>query len=225
LYAKEHTATVFNSSKAKNLAHRIAKGEILVNLDADNWADDIDQPLRQAFAATNRTIFRAWNGKRDGSSGRIAIASTWFYGLGGYDESFYPVGYQDVDLVLRAVAAGLKKHSFTAGRTPIRNSARAKIISTGLSCGLPSMLKANRLLSAANLAKGDPIRNREGWGAGFVSVNFAPVSRLVPIRPVALTANQNSIESRGVDNPRFDCRMRSDRDIDRAIEIVRRQRR
>jgi hypothetical protein len=181
VYAKEHTADVYHSSKAKNLAHRLAKGEILVNLDADNWAMDIDQPLRRAFRRSRDIVFQARNRRRDGSGGRIALARYWFFQLGGYNEALEPIGYQDVDMVHRARAASLRKRTFLDGCRPLRNNIRQKTALCGSRRALLSMLRANSKMSASSIRRGELSANPHGWGAGLVSINFGSAFNLHPV--------------------------------------------
>lgn len=95
-------------SRDKNRAHALGVGRILVNLDGDNilgprYCRDV---LRAVYAGADlvHTFSGNWG---DGTCGRVAITRESFAKLGGYDESFEPVGYQDIDLVERARAAGL----------------------------------------------------------------------------------------------------------------------
>ena len=48
-------------------------------------------------------IYHGWSGKfHDGTYGRIGMFQEDFKQLGGYDESFLPMGSQDMDLLTRA---------------------------------------------------------------------------------------------------------------------------
>ena len=92
-----------------NAAHRLASGDVMVTLDADNW-------IGERFCDTLATLYRhfgdafvvhAFDGDWfGGTCGRLAMSSRLFERVGGYDESFEPVMYQDIDLRNRAVAAG-----------------------------------------------------------------------------------------------------------------------
>ena len=107
VYVRESTAQSWHASIAKNLAHRQASGRILMNLDGDNFIGDAVDTIRTYFGNGCR-IVQMWSDMgQDGTGGRIAIARELFYELGGYDETFYPMGYQDIDLLLRASAFGV----------------------------------------------------------------------------------------------------------------------
>lgn len=94
----------WHASIAKNISHHLGIGEIVVNLDCDNYTGPFGgQHIIKVFQNSgNDTIFHQWSGQdRDGTYGRISMKKTTFLSLGGYDESFLPMGYQDHDLILR----------------------------------------------------------------------------------------------------------------------------
>ena len=96
----------WHASKAKNLAHRLARGTFLFNLDADNFLAPEDRRLiRKAFAEG----FCARQGTgdlRDGTPGRIGVPRAVFDDLGGYDEGLLGTLVHDYDFIVRAEAIG-----------------------------------------------------------------------------------------------------------------------
>ncbi len=101
----------WHASKAKNCAHMLAEGDILVNLDCDNFTgpNGGDFVMAKFIEAEEELIF--WQNSRkklDGTYGRIAIANKTFHELGGYNEAFLSMGFQDGDLIKRAKVLGLK---------------------------------------------------------------------------------------------------------------------
>jgi glycosyltransferase involved in cell wall biosynthesis len=97
--------TEFHMAHAKNVSHRAASGEILVNVDADNFATHAYVgAVRAAFAEGNQIVRfdRKDQRIRGGGSGRIAIDRGLFDRLTGYDETMRGWGYEDTDLVERA---------------------------------------------------------------------------------------------------------------------------
>jgi hypothetical protein len=193
IYAKEHTAKHYSSPKAKNLAHRLATGDILFNLDADNWAGDVDGPLRAAFAESESVLFHSFNWKNGSTFGRIGLTRNWFFRLGGYDESFQPMLYQDVDIIARAKAAKLKQRSFVPDRHPIHNSDRQKIMLTGVNKTMAEMRNINCARSKSNIARGRLVANSDGWGSGLISINFRQMYRLQPVIPNRLNLQVSAI--------------------------------
>jgi len=100
----------FHMARAKNLSHRYATGDILCNLDADNYT-------RKYFAYYINLIFNkdiniiAANSKIIDCNGRIILSKENFEKLGGYDEDFYGWGHEDVEFKYRAISIGLKKET------------------------------------------------------------------------------------------------------------------
>ncbi|MDA4133342.1 MAG: galactosyltransferase-related protein, partial [Thaumarchaeota archaeon] len=85
--------------------------DILVNLDADNFAGDgCDEWIEQHFAANPKSFLWALMVKGEmtrGISGRIAVTAKAFLKVGGYDESKFDAwGPDDKDFNLRLQALG-----------------------------------------------------------------------------------------------------------------------
>jgi sulfotransferase family protein len=104
----------FRMAHAKNLAHRLGileKGDILVNLDADNFthenfANYVDEKF-QSVTGRDTELF-LWSGivqgkgkKYRGCSGRIVVSSRAFLNAGGYDEKFNTWAPDDKDFNAR----------------------------------------------------------------------------------------------------------------------------
>lgn len=119
-YAQIRNKPHFHMAHAKNLAHRLATGDILCNLDADNVvAPEYTSWLNDRFNENSNIIVRAfWDNvvKRfltsgslfqSGLGGRIAITRDHFMQLRGYDETIAGWGGEDENLQRRALEAGL----------------------------------------------------------------------------------------------------------------------
>lgn len=117
-YFRVDGESYFRHSHAKNLAHAHATGDIICNVDADNFlGTGFADWLRSTFArrpnaivATNRFDNRLNRGAFKGAMGRVAMMSHNFWRLGGYDESERFKGWsgEDTDLVLRAAKSGMR---------------------------------------------------------------------------------------------------------------------
>lgn len=104
-YIRELSSRGWHMSIAKNVAHRSASGNVLMNLDCDNFIHNSLEAIR----SSSLKILHHWSGEiGDGTRGRISVDRDIFYSLGGYDESFYPMGYQDTDFLNRALASGIE---------------------------------------------------------------------------------------------------------------------
>ena len=92
----------WHASICKNITHLKANGKYIVNLDCDNFiGNNGDELILDTFnkKGDNIIISQTNNIVSSGNGGRISISKDNFINLGGYDESFYPMGYQDYDLM------------------------------------------------------------------------------------------------------------------------------
>ena len=185
IYARTE-APRYHCPKAKNLAHRLARGRLLVNLDADNSNRGIRRAIDRCFVDPDEDIILQMDeGSHDdplrGTFGRICIPRYWFYRLGGYDESFQPIGHQDGDLLWRAKALGLRRVASRSGSPPpIRNTMVEKASHTGEQ-SWHAMWRANEQTSRRNLKEGRLVANLQGWGAADVQINFNEGRSLAPV--------------------------------------------
>lgn len=167
VYVRETSGRSWHASVAKNVAHRNATGEVLVNLDCDNFIGEQTLALIEAHFLSGGQVLHMWSGALgDGTGGRIAIARELFHRLGGYDETFHPMGYQDFDLLARAEASGFPMTR--CGDTPdlaIRNSKEESIrhcSRKGLSW--EDFNRQNRAKSLTNIASRRLVANKpRGW--------------------------------------------------------------
>jgi glycosyltransferase involved in cell wall biosynthesis len=165
-YFRTDEPTTFHMAHAKNAAHRLATGDVLVNLDADNWFEPgFAEELASIFAPDARVIAGFGRYQR-GCMGRIAIRRADFLSLGGYDEELRGWGYEDADLARRAVSLGVatrrldQRHALALQHsdeertrfTPDKDKKRQH--------------RENAARSRANIAAGHLVANRgRDWGA------------------------------------------------------------
>jgi hypothetical protein len=200
LYAKNLSSDSWHLSVAKNIAHRLASGDILMNLDCDNYIGDAAKWLVHDFQA-GYDLVHCWSGSfADGTCGRVALSRSLFYNLRGYDEEFHPMGYQDRDLINRAAAWGakiLRRHSH--GSVAIPNTKEASISQ----CSKPGMtwndyMTANKARSEQNIAQGYWVANRKaGWRELHVEITSG--RRLPLAAPAVPPSIRTSLFTRFVD--------------------------
>lgn len=130
----------WSSPRAKNLAHRIAAGDYLFNLDADNWivaqdvalvqkAAELGVPCHQTTRVEGRPVTAIVG---NGTYGRIGMPRELFMDLGGYDESMLPMGGQDFNLLERLRHLGLKiGHLPSPQKAPVQNTYEQKMAEVG----------------------------------------------------------------------------------------------
>lgn len=159
----------WHASVAKNTAHLLARGEILVNLDCDNFTG-----VRGAAHVINHFLKNAddivLHQARDlfnGSFGRISVRRADFIAIGGYDESLLPMGYEDVDLIERLKALGLVYVHDSCKRfnDAIPNTREEGLANIKGRVNYAEMVQKNRLKSQDNIAEGHLVANRNHfWG-------------------------------------------------------------
>lgn len=166
IYARDLSDRPWHTSVAKNIAHRLGSGDILVNLDCDNFIGDMIEAICAHFQ-TDIQVLHLWSGTfMDGTFGRIAIDRKAFYDLGGYDESFHPAGHQDVDVLERAKAKGMTVlHSPSQHDAAIQNNKEETIEYYATDLKWREMEKKNRGKSKSNIKNHRLVANdRMGWG-------------------------------------------------------------
>ena len=98
----------FDRSHARNLAFRLSKGDIICNIDADNYVGQGFISYVSAMFDTEKSFLC---GPRDGRSlgGRICVTRKDFEAVGGFDERIKSYGPEDLDLTKRLSLSGLQK--------------------------------------------------------------------------------------------------------------------
>jgi hypothetical protein len=105
----------FHVAHAKNVAHRLGRGRILFNLDADNFiGEETIESLQRIFDSRPRSVVTAE--MKPDIGGRTALRREDFGALNGYDERFIGWGAEDWDLISRAVDYGLRQEIISGGR-------------------------------------------------------------------------------------------------------------
>ena len=99
----------FNFSHSKNIAAKQATGDIIINIDADNFiVKGFSEWAIEQFQDRN-IICRPKTKKIPGIGGKLAICKWNLLKLNGYDEDLKGWGFDDVDLINRGVKyLGLK---------------------------------------------------------------------------------------------------------------------
>ena len=78
---------------AKNVSHRLGTGDVLCNLDSDNFLTKEYLDWLFDLFSNNRNIITEGNGH--GGGGRVAVYKEDFYEVGGYEEQNITIGIND----------------------------------------------------------------------------------------------------------------------------------
>lgn len=113
IYYKTNQPQYFHRSHARNVAFKLASGDILCNVDGDNLiGPQFATYVRNEFSATSDfflTVDSLQLGVSRDVCGRIAVRKSDFLGVRGFDERMADYGWEDVDLCSRLQRSGLKK--------------------------------------------------------------------------------------------------------------------
>jgi hypothetical protein len=102
----------FNRSHARNLAFRLATGDILCSVDADNFtglgfAHYVNERFDRYEQIYLRPDFDGAHVRLRDVFGRICVRKQDFLRIEGYDEQLVDYGYEDIDLCARLEKGGL----------------------------------------------------------------------------------------------------------------------
>ena len=106
-YLRTSSPRYYSFAASRNIAFRHSTGELLINVDADNFTGNgfamhLSRlatlcPARAVFARAKLRIH-----------GRVGMYRNEFEDIGGYDEELEGYGYEDRSLMLRALAHGCR---------------------------------------------------------------------------------------------------------------------
>jgi glycosyltransferase involved in cell wall biosynthesis len=107
VYYKTCTPMHFNRSHSRNLAYKLASGDLICNIDADNYtgkgfAAYINEEFKRndnIFLTTLSSV--GARGHKQDVLGRMCVKKSDFYKIGGYDERMVYYGFEDYDFANR----------------------------------------------------------------------------------------------------------------------------
>ncbi|MBS1599978.1 MAG: glycosyltransferase family 2 protein [Bacteroidetes bacterium] len=101
----------FKRSHSRNMAFMLADGDLVCNLDADNFTGKGFASYLSSEFDRDENIFISTHGnnKQPDLLGRVCCRKSDFKLIGGYDEEMEGYGFEDFDLINRLGLLGLKK--------------------------------------------------------------------------------------------------------------------
>ncbi len=162
-----HTSKLknFHAPICKNTTHRLSSGDVIVNLDCDNYTGkNGGNIILDIFKNEGKNVFihqESNNLTRTGSCGRICYYRNDFFKAGGYDESFFPCGHHDRDIMTRLIHMGIKKIKFDNEiyNKAIRNTKLETIKNVGIDMSYSEMVQYNKSKSLENISNGKLVAN------------------------------------------------------------------
>ncbi len=113
VYYRTDTPIYYHRSHSRNMAFRLSEGDILCNLDADNFLGE-GFALKMIYEfSQNSNIFYTSDLSSNDIFGRVLMLSEDFYVVHGYNELLEGYGFEDVELYMRLSNRGLKRMIFT----------------------------------------------------------------------------------------------------------------
>jgi glycosyltransferase involved in cell wall biosynthesis len=180
VYYKALNQKNFNPNHSRNMSFRLANGEIITNVDADNYTNvGFLSRINQCSCGKKRLIvaesFLKPNSNRLILRGRFAIRKDEIINLGGFDEDL-DEGYShdDVSFALRAILSGFSicrfEDKYIENRIETEISNRVKFVKTPM---VDEIKHRNARLTKEKLSRCVLQVNRgKNWGAGTVIKNF-----------------------------------------------------
>lgn len=180
-YYRERTAKFFNPRHAKNVAHLLASGDVVVNLDADNFTGpDYAAKVADVFSELGVFLRADQVGRpkhQTGIAGRVAFRAEDFRRLRGYDEVCHGYGGDDPDLVHRAHLLGLRKILLTwPGEDVIQHSNLERTKNFGFGAHEDVSVSGWRNKQVWTNRLPGEIVNPSGFGAANVYKGFSDVA-------------------------------------------------
>ncbi len=178
-YYRTDEPEYFSMAHSRNIAFKVAKGEIVNNLDADNYTFSSNYDPKECCASyinrlahqqKEKVIFT--KGKR-GMHGRIGFYKQEFVEiLGGYDEELYGYGHDDHDLVQRAWSLDFTM-CWWGGQYYDRIRTSTKEKNKNMKRHWKETENENKVKSAKNISEGK-FKAHEGkeWGKATLIKNF-----------------------------------------------------
>lgn len=103
---------LYNMSHSRNLAFKLASGNIVCNIDADNFTGKGFASFVNTEFDRNTNIFLSTHNNikvKNDVLGRLCVKKEHFLDVGGYDERMKYYGFDDYDLVNRLEIYGIRK--------------------------------------------------------------------------------------------------------------------
>lgn len=167
-YYVTHSPHFYSMAHSRNVAFLSSTGQIVINVDADNYtgfgfASFVNKlaelcPRRAFFAKGKRMMH-----------GRVGMYKDEFVKIGGYNEDFVGYGYDDHDLMIRAMNSGYKL-MWWAGVSPVDFTQRIPTPRCDVGKHMPNpnwreTEHYNKVTSLTNISAGHLVANiGKTWG-------------------------------------------------------------
>ena len=186
-YCRTECSNHFRPNHSRNLSFRLAKGELITNVDSDNlmWPGFLHRLNQCASVAERGLLIVPENFMLPGSNrlllkGRFTLYRKDIEMLRGFDEELDEgFSYDDVNFVLRAIMSKFKivrfEDRFVRGRIPTSDEERHENMSEERT--FAEMKAVNEDITRRRLGRGIISVNPNGWGEAQVREVSASTER------------------------------------------------
>lgn len=163
-YYKTTDYDKFHVTHAKNMAHKLATGDILVNLDSDIiMSSDVYDFIKSNIINHDAYI----HSRHGGTGGFISVSKKVFYDVGGYDEKLRGWGNEDADFLSRL-------RQFNKYACLIPDEFRKHVYhDNSLRTWDDIVFQVNCDIFVNNFRQNIIVVNEDGFGSGRVYKNFS----------------------------------------------------
>lgn len=199
VYYRYDDAQFFSYSHSRNMAARLCSGDIICNVDADNFtgpgyaryidAQMADNDLMVGCCVEGGAFVTIPNDF--GFTGRMAIRRGVFLESGGYDEDMVAWGYEDLDFYNRLSRRGLRCAPIAVEflqALPHDDKERiafTRVKHIGRSGPTGGTQLEHETISRQKIARGELVANSGRMGIGHVRRGSTAEAALLPLLPVA----------------------------------------
>lgn len=171
----------FRPNHSRNMSFRLATGELIANVDSDNFTHKgYASRINECASVGDNSLlivpdnFLVRDSNRILLKGRFAVYKNDLEMLHGFDEDLDEgFGHDDLNFVFRAMLAGFKivryEGLFTEDRLETKDKERVKFVKNK---NFSEIQKNNSSITYEKISKGKITVNSNGWGSGVVWKNF-----------------------------------------------------
>jgi hypothetical protein len=173
-YYKTEDPKFYSMAHSRNVAFRLATGDIVNSIDADHFTNKGFASYINTLANTtcSNTIFVK---SRQRNRGRISMFKSDFLRLGGYDEEIKDYGFEDEDLLARARSLDFKIVRYGGEFCKVVPDHKIHPVNNYENKDWRYTQDRNAMLSIYNLFMGRFVANQgKEWGKALVTKNYEP---------------------------------------------------
>ena len=192
-YLKFYTVDTdhWHACYCKNTTHYLSEGHIVVNLDCDNFVGErgAKYVIDKFEEHDDNIVLHQFTGQdQDGSFGRIGMTREVFHDIGGYNQEFLNMGYQDWDIIHRAEKkTGVKyiqdiNAAYAQAVINTKELSIANVPDDIKELGWEEMNKINKFTSFQNIYRNNLVANNRNYGIRDKILKYDPILKeFIPV--------------------------------------------